>query len=86
MATILRLTTFGLALAFFLAFFLDDALLLEDVAVEGVEAGGGVLAGPPPSPWLRLPITHSPASSPRTTTATSQPRGMAARGRRRRSR
>src|SRR6266545_4806192 len=78
--------SFGLALAFFLAFFFDDdALLLEEVAVDCV-AGGGVLLSGPPSPSLRLPITHSPTSSPTTTTATSQPRGIAARGRRRRSR
>jgi len=77
-------------LAFFFGFFfflgVVAALLLEEVLVEGVDTGGGVLPSPPPSPWLRLPITHRPASSPRTTTATSHPRGMAARGRRRRSR
>src|SRR6185312_12774534 len=81
-----RRASFGLALAFFLVvfFFDEDALLLEDVVV-GVETGGGVLPWPSP-PWLRLPMTHSPASSARTTRPTSHPRERAARGRRRRSR
>src|SRR5262245_28833417 len=79
--------SFGFGLAFFVFFFFaeDDALLLDDVAVEGVDAGG-VLAPEPPSSLLPLPITHNAASRPTTTTATSHPRGIAARGRRERSR